>query len=450
MNDQPGNCGLSYSCGSRSHFDRRTILKMAGLSGLSWLTPLATTLARTDEAKLGSATNAKAKSLIVLWLEGAPSQLETFDPHPGSEIAAGSKARKTSVAGIQLGEGLEQVSELMDSISLVRAVTSKEGDHERAIYNVKTGYRPDPTLVHPAIGSVICHELPNSVGEIVDIPRHISILPGRLPGRGGYLGDQFDAFKVFDPLRPIPDVSARVGDSRQSSRIEKLKFVDEQFMNKRRNNRVIGETLRNSNLQSALSMMSSDQLEAFDVSKVPQSERTQFGDTPFGRGCLAAIRLIQTGVKCVEVTLGGWDSHVNNHELQAGRIDILDPAYAALIRELKKRDMLDSTMVVCGGEFGRTPWLNPLAGRDHWPHGFTIAMAGGGIKGGRVIGETTAEPKRGSKKPTEGLANPHPIEDIHATILGAMGIDYAKELDTPIGRPLKVCEGKPIADLTNG
>ena len=127
--------------------------------------------------------------------------------------------------------------------------------------------------------------LPNDEGQIVDVPRHISILPGSMPGRGGYLGDQFDAFKVFDPLRPIPDVRATVGDARQQSRIEKLKFVDEQFLNRRRNNRAISQTLKNSNLEAALSMMSSDQLEAFDVSKVSQAERAQFGDTPFGRGC---------------------------------------------------------------------------------------------------------------------------------------------------------------------
>ncbi len=435
-----------YDCGSRSHFDRRTILKMAGLSGLSWLTPMATSLARADEAN----PRARAKSLIVLWLEGAPSQLETFDPHPGTEIAAGSKARETNVAGLQLGEGLIQTSELMDSISLVRSVTSKEGDHQRAIYNIKTGYRPDPTLVHPAIGSVICHQLRDEHDQVVDIPRHISILPASTPGRGGYLGDRFDAFKVFDPLQPIPDVRARVENRRQLERIDNLKFVDEQFLKNRRNNRVVGDSLANSNLDMALKMMSSEQLNAFDVSQAPAAERAQFGDTPFGRSCLAAIRLITAGVRCVEVTLTGWDSHVNNHELQAGRIDILDPAFASLIRELKKRDLLDSTMVVCGGEFGRTPWVNPLGGRDHWPHGFSIAMAGGGIKGGRVIGETSPDPNRDAKGPANNVADQRPVEDLHATIFSAMGIDFEQELQTPIGRPMQICKGRPIDDLLNG
>lgn len=435
-----------YSCGSRSHFDRRTILKLAGLSGLSWLTPMATQLARADEAD----SRGKARSLIVLWMEGAPSQLETFDPHPGTEIAAGSVARSTNVEGIRLGEGLEQTAEMMDSISLVRSITSKEGDHERAIYNIKTGYRPDPTLVHPAIGSVICHQLRDEHDQIVDIPRHISILPASTPGRGGYLGDQFDAFKVFDPLQPIPDVRSRVEQRRQLSRIENLKFVDDQFLKNRRSNRVVGDTLANSNLDTALKMMSSEQLKAFDVSQAPAAERSQFGDTPFGRSCLAAIRLVSAGVRCVEVTLTGWDTHVNNHELQAGRINILDPALASLIGELKKRDMLDSTMVVCGGEFGRTPWVNPVGGRDHWPHGFSIAMAGGGIRGGRVIGETSPDPKRDAKEPTVNLADPRPVEDLHATIFSALGVDFRQELQTPIGRPMQVCQGEPIEDLLNG
>ena len=434
-----------FGCGSREHLDRRTILKMAGLSGISWMTAMATCLARADELN----PRRKAKSLIVLWLEGAPSQLETFDPHPGTEIAAGSKARKTRAEGILLGDGLEQVAEEMDSISLVRSVTSAEGDHERAIYNIKTGYRPDPTLVHPAVGAVICHELRNEHDEIVDIPRHISILPASMPGRGGYLGDCYDAFKGFDPRQPIPDVHARVEQPRQIERVEKLRFADEQFLKLRQKNRVVGSSLKDSNLDAALRMMSSDQLKAFDVSQVPESERMQFGDTPFGRSCLAAIQLVSAGVRCVEVTLTGWDTHVNNHELQAARIDILDPAYATLIRELKKRDMLDSTLVVCGGEFGRTPWVNPLGGRDHWPHGFTIAMAGGGIRGGRAIGQTSPNPQRGDK-PLKLLRDPHSVEDVHATIFSAMGIEFQRELETPIGRPIKICEGRPIEDLIVG
>ena len=431
------------SCNSFSHFSRRTLLKMAGLSGLSWLTPLASQLGRASEAN----PKAKAKSLIVLWLAGAPSQLETFDPHPGTDIAAGSRAIETRTKGVLIGDGFERLAEQMDSISLIRAITSKEGDHERAVYNIKTGYRPDPTLKHPSIGSIICHQTTDSKNQIVSIPRHISILPGQWPGRGGYLGDRYDAFKVFDPLKKVPDVSARVPDKRHADRIKKLEFADQQFFKGRQNNKVVGDSLKHSNLDLALDMMSSEQLSAFDVSQVSIAQRARFGDTPFGRSCLAAIQLISAGVRCIEITLNGWDTHANNHALQKGRIDILDPAFAALIAELKKREMLDSTMVVCGGEFGRTPWVNPVGGRDHWPHGFSIALAGGGVQGGRVVGETSPTPLKGSKNPTRDLKDPHTIADVHATILHGLGIEYEQELDTPIGRPMKICEGKPILEL---
>ena len=436
-----------YSCGSLDHIQRRTLLKMAGLSGLSWLTPLGTALARNAERK----PRKRARSLIVLWMEGAPSQLETFDPHPGTNIAAGSKAIKTNspVDGLLLGEGLKQTAEQMDSISLVRALTSKEGDHQRAIYNIKTGFRPDPTLTHPSIGSIICHQYQTAEDQALDIPRHISILPESNPGRGGYLGERFDAFKMFDPMQPVPDIKARVNDKRKQERLAHLNFVDGQFLRPRKNNKAIKDSLDNHNLDSALRMMSSEQLDAFDISEVPLAEREPFGDSGFGRGCLAAIRLIEAGVRCVEVTLGGWDTHANNHQLQAGRINILDPAFASLIKELKKRDLLDTTMVVCGGEFGRTPFVNPVGGRDHWPHGFSLALAGGGLKGGRVIGETSPDPTEGSKTPKKFLKEAHPIEDIHATLLSQLDIDFEEELETPIGRPMKICEGKPIKKLTS-
>jgi hypothetical protein len=410
---------------------------------MSWLTPLATTLARESQRH----PTARAKSLIVLWMEGAPSQLETFDPHPGTEIAAGSKAIKSNVDGIMLGEALQQTATEMDSISLVRAITSQEGEHQRAIYNAKTGFRPDPTLKHPAIGSIICHQLQTAADARLDIPRHISILPTQNVGRGGYLGDPFDAFQVHDPVKPVPDVASGVSDPRLTSRLKGLDFLNRQFLNQRRSNRTIEESLGTHNLTAALKMMSSNQLKAFDVSQVPEAERLAFGDTPFGRSCLAALRLIETGVRCVEVTLGGWDTHANNHQLQAGRIEILDPAFATLIRELKRRDLLDTTMVVCGGEFGRTPFLNALGGRDHWPHGFSIAMAGGGIAGGRVVGETHPTPPKGERRPKKLLENSHPIEDVHATILSQLGIHYDQELETPIGRPMQICQGQPIKSL---
>lgn len=433
----------SFACGSSAHMNRRTLLKAAGASGLAWLTPVAEILAREAER---APRGAPAKSIILLWLQGGPSQLETFDPHPDQAIAGGTKAIKTKAPGVMLAAGMEQTADVMDSVALVRSVVSKEGDHERATYNAKTGFRPDPTLVHPSIGAVVCHELPAAGAEI---PRHVSILPGPWPGRGGYLGDRYDAFKTFDPLGPIPDVAKRVSDERFAKRLEGLQVVERAFARGRLRDLEDRKTLQSATIGAAVKMMSSEQLKAFDVKEEPESVRRQFGDTPFGRGCLAAARLVEAGVRCVEVELSGWDSHVNNQEIQTNRVKELDPALASLIRILQERNLFNQTIVMCGGEFGRTPIINPAGGRDHWPHGFSVLLAGGGIRGGVAIGETDPE---GSKlehpvafeiEPGKGVQ----IANIHATVLHALGIPYRKELMTPIGRPMALSPGAAISGL---
>ena len=169
----------------------------------------------------------------------------------------------------------------------------------------------------------------------------------------------------------------------------------------------------------------------------PESLRKKYGENPFGRACLAARRLIEVGVRCVEVTLDGWDTHANNHALVKKNVAVLDPAFAALLADLKQRDLLKRTVVLCMGEFGRTPQINPLGGRDHWPNGFSVALAGGGIRGGLVVGATDPEGRDKTKDPI-------PAHDLHATVFAALGINPAKERRSPIGRPLKIGEGTPI------
>jgi len=425
-------------CGSLSHLNRRTLLQAAGLSGMCWLTPLAESLSRASEK-----STRRPKSVIVLWMAGGPSQLETFDPKPGTNIAGGTTAIDTVLPGVQLAKGYEQLAEQMHDVSLVRSVISKEGDHERATYNVKTGFRPDPTLVHPSIGAVVCHQLKDNI----EIPRHVSIVPSQWPARGGYLGDQFDAFKINDPKSEIPDVKRRVPDARFTQRVNDLELPESEFARGRLKRLDGVKTLHGVATRAALKMMDSDQLKAFDVMEAPASVRDPFGDTPFGRGCLAAARLVEVGVRCIEVTLDGWDSHVNNHETQKARAETLDPAFASLIRYLKERELLDDTIVICGGEFGRTPSINPAGGRDHWPHGFTIAMAGGGIAGGRVIGETSSNPNLDAKEKTPEVEDPQEVANVHATVLESLGIDFKQELMTPVGRPMIISEGLPIKEL---
>ncbi|MCI0359645.1 MAG: DUF1501 domain-containing protein [Planctomycetaceae bacterium] len=432
---------IDPACHSPDHYSRRTILRAAGLSGMCWLTPLAERLARAADR---SPQGAPAKSVIVLYMEGGPSQLETFDPHPGREIShAVTKAIKTRAPDVLISNWLPQIAEHMDRISLVRAVVSKEGDHERAAYNIKTGFRPDPTLVHPSLGAIVCHQTKDNV----EIPRHVAILPGPWAPRGGYLGDQFDAFKTFDPSGPIPDVTAPVHKMRAAKRLDDLQNVVETEFARRRLKGLDAKTLHATSIAAARKMMSSDQLKAFNVSSATDSVKKEFGDTPFGRSCLAAVQLIEVGVRCVEVTLSGWDTHADNESLVQGRCEVLDPAFAALIEQLQERNLLDATIVLWGGEFGRTPTVNAVGGRDHWPQGFTIALAGGGIQGGRVLGETSPTPKLNENKPLEDIRDHCYVEDIHATVLHALGIDFAQEVITPIGRPMALSKGKVLEKL---
>lgn len=405
------------------------------------MSQLATQLAWAD-AK-GVTDSAKPRSVILLWLQGGPSQLDTFDPHPGTKIGGEVKAVETSVKGIQFADTLPKTAELMHMASLVRSVTGKEGDHERAVYNVQTGFRPDPTLVHPSIGSALCH----ATTDGLDIPRHVSILPGPFPSRGGFLGAQFDPFKMNDPAGPVPDISTNLDNERFQRRIDDLKIVERRFAAHRLSGLETNRTLHQSATEAALAMMSSDQMDAFDVSSEPKEVLESFGDNAFARGCLAAARLIEVGVRCVEVSLGGWDTHAANHSLQASAATTLDSALASLLLRLKERDLLDHTLVVCGGEFGRTPEINPAEGRDHWPHGFSTFLAGCGIRKGFAYGETSPNPKLDKEKPLDDVSKPVTIADVHATILKAIDVPYDEELDTPVGRPMLRSEGEPIEDI---
>jgi uncharacterized protein (DUF1501 family) len=294
-------------------------------------------------------------------------------------------------------------------------------------------------MVHPSIGAVICNELPV---DGVDIPRHVSILPGQWPARGGHLGADLDAFKVYDTLGRAGDMTARVKPSRQKNRLEGLKKVEDAFARGRRANLDKKTTLHNATIQRALDMMNSKQLGVFDVSKAPAQTRKAFGDTNFGRGCLAAVQLVGAGVRCVEVTLGGWDTHINNHEGQATKNAILDPAFAALIRELRARKLLDETIVICAGEFGRTPKINGLEGRDHWPKGFSVALAGGGFRGGHVHGATDPEGVKEEPK------DPVKVADLHTTVMHLLGIDHKKKYkNLPFDRFGTLSEGDVIKGL---
>jgi hypothetical protein len=411
---------------------RRHFLQLAGLAGASWLTPLGQLLAEKAER-----SREPAQSVILLWMAGGPSQLDTFDPHPGTLIGGDTKAINTAVKGVQLAEGFGSLAVQMSSVSLIRSMVSKEGDHERGTYYMKTGYRPDPTVVHPSIGAICCHELPAGKTEI---PRHISILPNQWPSRGGFFGAEFDAFQVYQPGEKLPDLEPHVAKDRDQQRLADLDVIDGAFRRGRVN--PANDPLHREAMRRARVMMTSEQLAAFDIKREPESLVKSYGPTAFGRACLSARRLIEVGVRCVEVTLDGWDTHANNHVLQQKQVATLDPAFSTLLRDLREHRLLEKTIVLCLGEFGRTPKINAAGGRDHWPTGFSIALAGGGLRGGQVIGATDA---KGGEEPEHPLT----IADVHTTVLSALGLDVTKENITPAKRPIRLAAGKVIGELLN-
>ncbi|MDZ4850571.1 MAG: DUF1501 domain-containing protein [Pirellulaceae bacterium] len=435
-------------CESWHRMQRRQWLShsMLSIGGLG-LTAIAESLARASESpredRRGQKSR-KARSLIVLWLQGGPSQLDTFDPHVGTLIGGDVQSIRTSIPEIEISDSLPLTAEQLHLTTLVRSLVSKEGDHERATYQLKTGWRPDPTIVHPSLGAILCHQTEDNL----EIPRHISILNAQWPARGGYLGGQYDAFQVDDPNNRLPNLRRPTSEPRMRVRIDGLKnVVEREFARGRFQDLDILKTQHESATAKALQMMDSQQVAAFDISQEPESKHERFGNSSFGRGCLAAIRLIEQGVRCVEIQLSGWDSHVNNQETQSERCVILDKALSALLQELKDRELLDSTIVVCGGEFGRSPNINGVGGRDHWQHGFSTLLAGGPLRRGYVHGATASKPTSDPAKRLDDVRQPITVQDLHATLLDSLDIDFSQELKTPIGRPLLISEGRVVREL---
>jgi hypothetical protein len=409
---------------------RRDVLQLAAALGLSFRLPAIDL--RAAERRGGE----RPKSLLVLWLAGGPSQLETWDPHPGTTIGGPTQAIDTTIRGVQIAADYPRVAEQLHRLSVIRSLVSKEGDHERGAYFVKTGYRPDPTLIHPSLGAIVTHERPDPA---VEIPAFVSLGDDPFASRGGYLGNRFDPYRIHEPGHDGGNLKPHVAIDRQQRRLEALGVVSNAFQRGR--TRRVEETLHQHTVDAALRMMDSSQLAAFSLADEPAAVKAAYGDSRFGRGCLVARRLVEQGVRAIEVTQNGFDTHADNftgHTLRAGYID---PALSALLTDLADRDLLQSTVILVIGEFGRTPNINPASGRDHWPTGFSCLVGGGGLASGVVIGET--DPTGEKKIPTD----PIEVPDLYATILSVLGVDFARELITPIGRPMQLCPGKPIERL---
>jgi hypothetical protein len=414
---------------SRRGFLRGVALGAGGFAGISFTDLLAL---QAEELRK------RQMACILLWMSGGPSQLDTFDPKPGHANGGTIKAIETAVEGIKIAQGWEQTAKVMKEIALIRSMTNKEGNHQRATYQLHTGYAPTGTLKHPAFGSVVAAEL----GDLkFDLP-HIVSIGGPTVG-SGFLGVGFEPFVVANAERPPQNavLSGRIGPNRFQRRLGLLKALEHSGFEKTGGaDRVKDHAAL---YRQTAGMVLSPRMKAFDLSEESATTRATYGQTPFGQGCLLARRLVQTGVTFVEVRsngipmLGNWDTHQKNEERVAKLAGEVDPGFAALISDLKQRGMLERTLVVWMGEFGRTPKINPNGGRDHFPKAFNAAVAGGGIKGGQVVGAT-------SDGGTEVKDHPVTVNDLLASLCHALKIDATKENMSPVGRPIKIVDGGKV------
>lgn len=414
---------------------RRGVMQV-GVGGLlsmlfaQWLDP--------RSASAAAAPQQKAKSCILLWMNGGPSHLETWDPKPGTATGGPTKSIRTRVEGIEVAEHLPQVAEVADQLAIIRGMTSKEGNHQRAQYLMHTGYAPNPTVTHPSLGAWVSEELGD---PDFDLPNFVSISGPSLSA--GFLGVQYGPLVINQPgqLPQNTGYAGSVNDARFATRTRALAQLESDFAVRTGDAKVRG---RQSVYGKAVRLMRTPRLKAFDISEEPDAVKSAYGDTNFGRGCLMARRLVESGVKFVEVVLDGWDTHQNNFERVAKQAGAFDPAMAMLIQDLKRRDLLDSTLVIWMGEFGRTPTINGSEGRDHYPAAWSAALAGGGVRGGQVYGQTDAEGRKVVDRPVA-------VPDLFATIATVLGMNPGKTFQTPTGRPISITEkGTPIRDLLVG
>lgn len=401
----------------------RTIGLGAGVATLGW-----------HDLLMASAPtmNKQGKSVIVLWMQGGPSQFETFDPKSGSDGCM-TKTVQTAVPGVQISDYWPNVAKKMGDIALIRSMSNKEGNHQRATYQLHTGYAPTGTLRHPSFGSLITSEI---APKEFELPGFVSILG---PSEGaGFLPVAYGPFRVQDPARMPGNTQPLVGGDRFERRLGLLSKLDQPYANAGAKEQVKDHQ---GLYQQATKMVLSPKLSAFDISKEPENVRSAYGSTPFGKGCLLARRLVETGVTYVEVQLGNWDTHQDNKDRTKELGNTCDQGFAALLGDLKSRGMLDKTLVVWMGEFGRTPKVNPRGGRDHYPRAFSVAAAGCGVKGGQVIGKTNAA---GS----DVADSPVGVTDLFQSFCKCLGVKPNKENQSPVGRPLKIVDGgKPIEQL---
>jgi uncharacterized protein (DUF1501 family) len=431
--------GVDQTCDGVS---RRSFMKIGALSFLGLTLP--------DFLRMRAAAaapgEAKAEACILLWLGGGPSHLDTFDPKPDApaDVRGEFKAIDTNVTGIQVCEHLPQTAKVMDKFAIVRSLTSSIAAHEQASQYMLTGYKPLPTLEYPSYGAVVAKEL----GVRNNLPPYVAIPDIARAGQSGFIGNAYNAFTVGDPSRPNFRVqNVNLPREVDSTRLAKRRAFVERA-NRRFEQELPDDSVRavDSFYERAYDLVSStDAKKAFDVNAEDSKTRDLYGMTSMGQGCLLSRRLVEAGARFITISKGGWDTHQQNFQrLATGRnalLPELDQAYAGLLTDLAQRGMLQKTLVLMMGEFGRTPRVNARGGRDHWPRARFICMAGGGIRGGQVVGKTDPTGSQPAERPVS-------VEDVAATLYTCLGIDVQKVYRTPTGRPIHIAqEGQVIKEL---
>ncbi|HTU90004.1 MAG TPA: DUF1501 domain-containing protein [Gemmataceae bacterium] len=413
---------------------RRDLLKLsaAGVSAVSlsgWLKVLASRAAGTPS---------KHKSCILLWMDGGPSHKDTFDMKPGTKNGGEFKPIATAAPGIQISEHFPKLAQVMNHAAILRGMSTGEGAHPRAKYYMHTGYKEGQGgLSYPSLGSIVSAEIGRPEAAM---PNYVAV--GNRSYGAGFLGVHHAPLIVNAPARGVENLKPMVNGGHFDDRLGLLQEMESAFY---RDFKADASADHKTTYQRAVTLMQSKEAKAFDLSREPASSREAYGSSRFGEGCLLARRLVESGVSFVEVTLGGWDTHQNNFERVKQLSRQVDPAMSALVHDLKQRGLLDSTLIIWMGEFGRTPRMNKRGakpGRDHYPRAWSTLLLGGGIKGGQVIGKTDQEGAAVVERPISAL-------DFLATVCEVLGIDWKKQNHTPIGRPIRIVDkgANPIKEL---
>ncbi len=376
-----------------------------------------------------------AKNIIYLMMQGAMSHLDTFDPKPGRDEQGETKTIPTKTPGIVFGQSLEKLAGLSDRLAVVRSLTTETGAHEQGQYLMRTSYPMINSIRHPAFGSWAVH----AMGKISkDLPSYVLVGNGNDHPGAGFLDPSLTPVPVADPTKGLENtVRPRyLSEKNFDRRLALADRIDRDFKQ-----RYAGQQLDayNQLYKDAVRLMGSVDLQAFDIAKEKPEVRDRYGDSKIGLGCLLARRLVESGVRCVEVEFGSWDMHRDVFDEMDEKGPQLDRAMAALLEDLEQRGLLASTLVVLATEFGRTPRINENAGRDHHPGVFSCVLAGAGVQGGAVYGQSDERGFRPDKDPVS-------VADFNTTIAAACGLPYEKEFHAPNGRPFKIGGGgKPIS-----